>query len=213
MPVFKDFSLFPQRHQMTDLQAEVTISGLASETGKDRRTIEKLIKASGLKPIREEVFAGRLAKYFDRIAALQALEGTQDGDLLQAIQREQLHKLQRENDIADSRVYPAEQVHVTVSEMLAILAIGLEALPGRLASDLAGLSEPGPIRERLRAEITRVRNDAAERFGRLAIDAGAAGLMAAGETGNRSPAHPDIGPVGKRKKSAPKGKRGARAVS
>lgn len=98
------------------------------------------------------------------------------GSAKERLELERVRKLKIANDAAERRLVPLADMKVIAAEAGAIFASGLEGLAGRLANELAGISEPGLIRERIRFETTRIRKAAAERLallGSLSGDGGA----------------------------------------
>lgn len=99
-----------------------------------------------------------------------------------------------------------EDVQTVLNETMTIIATGMDSIGGRLASELAGDSDPASIRQKLLSETRRIRASAADKLARL----GAIG-DGGGDTAPTTRSKPRS--VGKRKKGATPRKRGARAVS
>jgi phage terminase Nu1 subunit (DNA packaging protein) len=130
-------------------------------------------------------------------------------------QRERLAKEQADKVAIDNAAKRGEVVFLpmvsdVLNEMAATLAGQLDALPGRVASELAGLTDPGQIRGRLLDETRGIRGAIADagaklaESGRRARDDGGDSEAAAEADGER---------VGRRKPRAPVRKRRARAVA
>lgn len=128
------------------------------------------------------------------------------GSAKEQLEAERVRKLKIANDAAERRLVPLADMKVIAAEAGAIFASGLAGLPGRLANELAGISEPGLIRERLRFEATRIRKAAADRLALLGSLSGDGGA-------GKAAADPKPRRVGKRKPRAPARKRRAGTVS
>lgn len=98
-----------------------------------------------------------------------------------------------ELEIAERRgeLIPAEEVKQAVLLAAGVYASQLDALPGRLANELAALNDPALILDRLRAECNRVRAATASALDELA-DRLASSVVNDGE----APAAPHTGPMG-----------------
>jgi len=104
-----------------------------------------------------------------------------------------------------NELLPAEEAQVVVNEAMQIIASRMDGLPGRLASQLAGMSDPALIRKLLLDELRQIRATAADRLAVLgAVEVGGADPEAPAPKKSRS--------VGKRKPRAAPRKRRARAV-
>ena len=86
-------------------------------------------------------------------------------------ERERSRKLAFENEIKAGRLIYVEQVAEVMGELAAALAGQFDALPGRVASELAGLNDPGVIRARLLDETRGIRSAMADATARLATKA------------------------------------------
>lgn len=91
----------------------------------------------------------------------------QDGELDPAQERarrdrEMADKLAMENERRRGLLIDAAAVEATLLGMAAHLAREHDALPGRLASELAGISDPAVIRARLLAECRSIREGLAQ---------------------------------------------------
>lgn len=122
------------------------------------------------------------------------------------LEHERVRKLKIANDAAEGSLIPLSDAIVVAAESGAIYASGLEGLAGRLANELAGISEPGLIRERIRFETTRIRKATADRLALL-------GSLSGSGASGKAAADKKPGRVGKGKPRPAKRKRGAGAVS
>jgi len=62
------------------------------------------------------------------------------------------------------RLVDIEAAKMLLNEVAAIYAAGLEAMPGRMAAELAGIESPGEVKDCLFAEIRRIRVSTAEKL-------------------------------------------------
>lgn len=85
-----------------------------------------------------------------------------------AILRETLRKLKRQNDLADSKMYPADAVAQFRRMSEAIIDRHVESMLVTVPPQVAGETETGVVRETLRVAITTMRNAVASEFGRMA---------------------------------------------
>lgn len=69
---------------------------------------------------------------------------------------------------ARAEVIPMADAQFVMNEAMAVIASQLDGLGGRLASELAAISEPAAIRQKLLAETRRIRAAAADRLAKLA---------------------------------------------
>ena len=122
---------------------------------------------------------------------------------------EQADKIALENARKRGELLHADQVAEVLAKLGAELAARHDAVPGRVAGEFAGLTDPGVIRGRLLDELRGVRGAVADAAAELA-DA-----LGADEEDGVDPeaaAEPDGEPVGRRKPRAARRKRRARAV-
>lgn len=123
-----------------------------------------------------------------------------------ALYEEQRRKYWLENEATERQLVKLDDVQVVLNEAMVAVASELEGLPGRMAGELAGLTDPALVRQSLRVQTTNIRQAAADRLARLAAIATGGGDPApAAAKKPRS--------VGKRKKGTATRKRRARAVS
>ncbi len=109
--------------------------------------------------------------------------------------------------IKKAEFLPIEIFQNTVNELVAICAMGLEAIPGRMANELAGISEPAEVQQQLLEEIRNIRGSLSEslsKFGKGFVenppDSGGDDERSATKKPRR---------VGGKKHASTKGKRGA----
>ena len=122
---------------------------------------------------------------------------------------EQADKIALENARKRGELLHADQVAEVLAKLGAELAARHDAVPGRVAGELAGLTDPGVIRGRLLEELRAVRGAVADAAAELA-DALGADEEAVGDPATA--AEPDGEPVGRRKPRTARRKRRARAV-
>lgn len=124
--------------------------------------------------------------------------------------KEQADKVALENSAARGDHMLRSQVEPVLLTMVATLAAGLDAISGRLAGELAGVSDQATIRQRLLAEHRGVRAGLADAIRELARSAGDAGT-GGGSDDTATAAKP--GRVGGRKPSGAARKSRARKVA
>lgn len=132
------------------------------------------------------------------------------GSERERLAKEQADKVALENSVKRGELIYADQVADALSRLAADLAARHDALPGRVAGELAGLSDPAAIRARLLDETRAIRTAFADATDQLA-DA-----LGSDEDGGVDPASaPKKGAarVGRRKPRAAARKRRARPVS
>lgn len=119
---------------------------------------------------------------------------------------ERVRKLKLANDQAEGSLIPFADARVFAAEVGALVAGQLSALPSRLANELAGINDPGLVRDRIRFEVTRIRKTLSDRLALV-------GALGRGGRNAEAAADSKSGRVGKRKSGAATGKRRAGAVS
>ena len=123
--------------------------------------------------------------------------------------RVQADKVELENARKRGELIYADQVAEVLSTLAADVAAGMDAISGRLANELAGITDPAVIRGRIREEHRAVRGAFADATTKLADALGASSDD--GEDTEPAP-EPDPEPVGRRKPGAAVRKRRAGAV-
>lgn len=124
--------------------------------------------------------------------------------------KEQADKVALANAVERENHMLRTQVEPVLLTMVAELGADLDAIAGRLASELANLSDPAEIRQRLLGEHRGVRAALADRLRQLARRGGNAG---AGGGRDDAAAAPRTARVGGRKPRAAAGKSRARKVA
>jgi len=90
------------------------------------------------------------------------------GDTRKALEHERHRKLKLENDRKDGELVPVGDFFATGDAMSSVFVQGMESLPGRLATVLAGESEPAVVRKVMMGEVRRVRQSVSDTFERMA---------------------------------------------
>jgi phage terminase Nu1 subunit (DNA packaging protein) len=140
------------------------------------------------------------------IAHREAPEGSQR----ERLARVQADKVEIDNATKRGQLIYAYQAADSMNSVAANLSAELDALSGRLANELAGISDAGEIRTRILRETRSIRASVARHVGQLAQ----AGEAAADDGDDMEPAAgEEPGPVGGRSKGVATRKRGARAVA
>jgi len=136
-------------------------------------------------------------------------EGSKPGSQRERLAKEQADKFELENARRRGELILSSQVAEVLSTLGADLAQRHDGLPGRLANELAGISDAAQIRERLLDELRIVRGAFAD-----AVDKLADALGEGADAGPDKPASPkeNAKRVGGRKPRAAGRKRRARAV-
>lgn len=123
---------------------------------------------------------------------------------------EQADKVAMENEARRGRLIDVALVEETMMGLAAHLARSHDAVSGRMAHELAGISDPGLIRTKLLEELREIREDAAQFSGRTA---GALERMAEDGERGEAAAESDGEPVGGSGEKATGRKRRARKVA
>jgi len=84
------------------------------------------------------------------------------GSQRERLAKAQAEKVEMENEMRRGRSIDAGQVEETLFGVAAYLAREHDALPGRVASELAGINEPAIIRAKLLAELRGIREGLAQ---------------------------------------------------
>lgn len=140
--------------------ASVPMATLAQVCGFSTRHGSRLVKAGVFKPVSR----GR----YDLAASVRAYiqyqaDGAETGDI--ATERKRLVRAQANHEELKvsqltGRLTPIEEVRAAFSEAMVIVATQLDGLAGRMAGDLAGITNPAEIRKRLLDETRRIRSAA-----------------------------------------------------
>lgn len=161
--------------------AIVTAAALAEFCGKSPAWVSKQI-AAGM-PVAVQGENG-LAHQIDSAEALDWMLKQAAGDERTATARlktAQAERAERDNLIQDGTLIPVSMYQDALVELASETVRALSALPGRLAGELAGITDPALMRARLIDEVTTIRNslaghcdDFAERVAELetAVEAG-----------------------------------------
>jgi hypothetical protein len=138
----------------------LTLDQQADLTGVSARTITNW-QAEGLP---KKATARQLAHFIAKRPQTQST-----GSKKQALAAAQAEKFQLENARRRGELVLLEDVISMLSTMAADLVGLLEGLPGRLANELAGITDAGVIRERLLQECRAIRLAIAESIGKASI--------------------------------------------
>ena len=102
--------------------------------------------------------------------ATSAAVKVQKSRLLEA----QARRAELETAKAEGKMLDVNDVQQVFNEMATVVASGLEALPGRVAGELATITDPAVIRQRLLREARQIRSSLADKFQSLAANGGSA---------------------------------------
>lgn len=91
-----------------------------------------------------------------------------EAEATNTLRYEQHRKLKLENDIKEGRYILREDAKNIALELATATVTAVEALPGRYASELAGISDPALIREKILFEVRRLRKKLFEKVNKLA---------------------------------------------
>ena len=146
---------------------------VAAMLGISSRHVSNLLRAGVLVQVAKGKYdlvdsVHRYAKYLQQ-------GGSASGELASARQqteRERARKLKFENDLAEGRLVPAEDVRIALFETMRIIASNEDAIPGRLAQKLVNMTSAASIRQLLLTELRRGRATAADRIEAYAAKAG-----------------------------------------
>lgn len=147
-------------------------TGAAAVLGISRRQFDRLHK-SGVLPAHgpRQFDLGAVVRAYVAYVE-QGREGAQTIAAAKlATERERARKLGLENEARGGRLVCVEQVAEVLTDLAATLAGQLDALPGRVAAELAGLTDAGVIRSRLLDETRGIRTAMADATQRLAAAA------------------------------------------
>jgi phage terminase Nu1 subunit (DNA packaging protein) len=183
----------------------LTVTEVADLTEKPTQTVHDWTNA-GLKSKKEG--RNRLVLLPDLIKYLAARE-YQPGSQRERLAKEQADKVAIENATKRGEFIFAGQVTDVFAALGADLAARHDAVPGRVASEFAGITEPAVIRSRLLDELRGVRAAFADAGAKLADALGSG----ADDGGDSDPApEEERGTVGGREPGTATGKRRAGAV-
>lgn len=97
-----------------------------------------------------------------------AQRGATPGSQRERLSNAQAEKVEMENARRRGQLIEASQVQETIFGLAAYLAREHDALPGRVANELASIHEPAVIRSRLLVELRSIRDGIAEHSARTA---------------------------------------------
>ena len=146
----------------------------------------------------------KIAYEIDTAAAIQweiarIREGAKPGSQRERLAMEQADKFALENARRRGELILASQVADVLSTLGADLAQRHDGLPGRLANELAGISDPAQIRERLLDELRSIRGAFSDAVDKLADALGSSADVGADQPAS---AETDAKRVGRRKPRA-----------
>lgn len=165
----------------------VRLNYIPPSNGKDKYDLKAVVQAWG----KHLEFGRKPAQVFDAKRAL--LE-------------EKHRQAKLENDTRERKLVKIDEVEDAFVEAMTIIAMRLDSLAGRMANELAGISDPAVIRQRLRNEIIGIREAASQ---------GLSNFVGHPTRRRRTEASADSDPgsVGGREENPPSRKRRARPVS
>lgn len=142
----------------------LTLTEVSEATGKPLPTVHDWTKA-GLASVKQGrarmVTAAALIRYL-------AAREYQPGSQRERLAMEQADKVALENAAKRGELVYVDHVEYVLSSLAASLAAQLDALPGRMAGELAGINEPGVIRARLLEATRSIRSAVAQAVEQLA---------------------------------------------
>lgn len=92
---------------------------------------------------------------------------TEERRLLTIAQRQ---RIEHHLDVDVGRLVPLEDAAQAFQEAMFLISTQMDGLPGRVAGELAGLTDPASVRALLLKETRRIRDEAATTLERWAID-------------------------------------------
>lgn len=152
----------PNSHRESGL---LTLAEVAQRTQRPDSTVDDWIKR-GL-PSRKEG-RNRVVRLDDLLVFLAHDDGLPQGSQRERLAKAQAEKVEMENEQRRGRMIDANIVEETLLGVGAYLAREHDALPGRVASEFAGINEPAVIRARLMEELRIVRDGLAQFSARTA---------------------------------------------
>jgi phage terminase Nu1 subunit (DNA packaging protein) len=134
----------------------------------------------------------------------------QSGSAAERLQIAQAIKVELQNGLKSGEVVLVTHIAAVFNELCADLAARLDALPGRLAGELAGITDADRIRQRLLEEHRSIRAGVAEHVEKFTQSLAAAADRA--EDDSAPAAAEDAEPVGGRRKNPARRKRRTRKL-
>lgn len=156
--------------------------------------------------------------YINMLKAGHSEENTVAGRKLKLV-KQQERKLRLQNDTTAGILMKSDDSIHQLQEVVAIMRAGADALPGRVAQQLSGMSKPSEVRGLLEQELDEIfaMAEAALRSHREAIglggESGGEEATADSADGTGSTTKKVSRRVGGRKSNSTKGKRGTRKVA
>ena len=138
--------------------SKLSINQLSLVTGKAYNTVKRLL--GGLDPSSKD---GRTLYYStpDALAKIYGKKTEPESDRLDRLRADQV-----EFDLSIKRgeYLPADDVQIVLNEAMVIISSNEDAIPGRLAQQLANMTDAAQIRKLLLKELRRGRSSAADRI-------------------------------------------------
>ena len=126
---------------------------------------------------------------------------------------QQERKLRLANDEAEGKLIKVEHASAVFAEFASAIRAGVTALPGRVSSQIAGMSKPNDIRKLLNDEVDDLLRNAETQLGQLLTEREAASGGEGGDDNPEADTAEKPRSVGRRKSSPAKGKRRTRKVA
>lgn len=154
-----------------------SVSALASLFHLSERRIQQLAKEGIIPKAKrgkydvEAVVQGYVHYLQERASGRPAGTYNDTSDIKRERQRlikEQADKIENENRTLRGELITVNFFSESLHEVASIFTACIDALPGRLAHELAGLQEPAAVKARLFDACRHIRQDTAERLHRLA---------------------------------------------
>lgn len=155
-------------------QIEITVDQIAEQTGADRASVKKWLKAEGFEPIAQKAFGSRKFNYYG-VNALEYIKSrvksrkapAEGGSMVDpetglpwpiANEKEKTLEKRRENEIAEKVAKEEWMAVATHHEILSSIVSKIEQLPGKWKSEL-GLSDSQTLA--IRRGLDEARSEAA----------------------------------------------------
>jgi len=169
------------------------------------RWIQKLSKEGVIpKPVKGEYELGATVKAY--VGFLQGkVSGDEVAQVRKAVEDEKLRKIRLENDAREGNVIYVDEARHIINEMAASVKLFTNSIPGRMANELAIVSEPAIIKKMLLNEIRSAQES-------ISVQLESATTSAKRSGHNKATTRPGPKPVGGRKSRTATGKRGTRAI-